>query len=112
MIRWNKTLYEKNKPQLEDRANILLNIDTRKLFKKTLTQFNSLVPYQPKAKISLIFLPLTGISFGSCNDEQFALELNNKNVDILYSLEKDFPMNSTTWYMNISERLILTEQPH
>ncbi len=91
MIRWNKTLYEKNKSQLEDRASILLNTDTKKLFKKTLTQFNELVPYQPKAKISLIFTPLTGISFGGCNDEQFALELNNKSVDILYSLEKGLP---------------------
>ncbi|HCN47758.1 MAG TPA: hypothetical protein DIT10_01435 [Chryseobacterium sp.] len=91
IIAWNKSLYEKNKREFEDRANILLSIDTQKLFKKTLTQFNKLVPYQPKAKISLIFTPMTGISFGGCNAEQFALELNNKGVDILYSLEKGLP---------------------
>lgn len=56
-----------------------------------MTQFNKLVPYQPKAKISLIFTPMTGVSFGGCNAEQFALELNNKGVDILYSLEKGLP---------------------
>ncbi|AZA78028.1 hypothetical protein EG347_11115 [Chryseobacterium sp. G0186] len=91
MIAWNKSLYEKNRQELEDRARILLRINIKELFQKKLTQFNTLVPYQPKAKISLILTPLTGISFGGCNDEQFALELNNKDVDILYSLEKGLP---------------------
>lgn len=91
MIAWNKTLYGKNKQELEEKANIILNIDLKKNFQKTLTRFNKLVPYKPKAKISLIFTPITGISFGGCNAEQFALELNNKDVDILYSLEKALP---------------------
>lgn len=91
MIAWNKIFYEKNKPELEDKANIILSIDLKKHFQNTLTQFNKLVPYQPKAKISLLFTPITGISFGGCNAEQFALELNNKEVDILYTLEKGLP---------------------
>ncbi|MBP2616882.1 DUF2268 domain-containing putative Zn-dependent protease [Chryseobacterium jejuense] len=91
MIAWNKSLYEKNEQEFEDKANIILSIDLKKHFQKTLTQFNKLVPYKPKAKISLIFTPITGISFGGCNAEQFALELNNKEVDILYSLEKALP---------------------
>lgn len=91
MVAWNKTLYNKNKQELEEKANIVLSIDLKKHFQKTLTQFNKLVPYQPKAKISLIFTPITGISFGGCNAEQFALELNNKDVDILYSLERALP---------------------
>ncbi|UHO38862.1 hypothetical protein H5J24_01345 [Chryseobacterium capnotolerans] len=91
MIAWNKIFYEKNKPELEDKANIILSIDLKKHFQNTLTQFNKLVPYQPKAKISLLFTPITGISFGGCNAEQFALELNNKEVDILHTLEKGLP---------------------
>lgn len=91
MMDWNRTLYEKNKQEFEKKTNIILSIDLKKHFQKTLTQFKQLVPYQPKAKISLIFTPITSISFGGCNAEQFALELNNKNVDILYTLEKGLP---------------------
>ncbi|WP_336964994.1 DUF2268 domain-containing putative Zn-dependent protease [Chryseobacterium contaminans] len=91
MIAWNKSLYEKNRQEFESKANIILSMDLKKHFQKTLTQFNRLVPYQPNAKISLIFTPITGISFGGCNAEQFALELNNKDVDILYTLEKTLP---------------------
>ncbi|WP_250253833.1 DUF2268 domain-containing putative Zn-dependent protease [Chryseobacterium sp. Marseille-Q3244] len=91
MIAWNKTLYEKNKQEFEEKANIILNIDLQKHFQETLIRFNKLVPYQPKATISLIFTPITGISFGGCNAEQFALELNDKNVDIPYTLEKGLP---------------------
>lgn len=91
MMAWNNTLYEKNKQELEDRAAIALRINLKKHLKKTLTQFNKLVPYKPKATISLLFTPITGISFGGCNAEQFALELNHKEVDILYSLEKGLP---------------------
>lgn len=91
MISWNQSLYEKNKPELEDKANIILSIDLKKHVQQTLTRFNRLVPYKPKAKISLLFTPVTGISFGGCNAEQFALELNNKGVNILYSIEKALP---------------------
>lgn len=91
MIAWNKTLYKENKKQFEEKTNILLEINLEKTFKKTLIKFRTLVPYQPKARISLLFTPLTGISFGGCNTEQFALELNNKNLDIQYTLEKGLP---------------------
>lgn len=91
MMAWNKTLYQKNRQELENRANIILSIDLKKHCKETLARFNSLVPYQPKARISLLFTPITGIYFGGCNAEQFALELNHKNADIRYSLEKALP---------------------
>ncbi|UKB80308.1 DUF2268 domain-containing putative Zn-dependent protease [Chryseobacterium sp. MEBOG07] len=91
MISWNKTLYRDNKKQFEEKIHLLLGINIEKTFKKTLTKFRTLVPFQPKAKISLLFTPLTGIAFGGCNDEQFALELNNKGLDILYALEKGLP---------------------
>ncbi|KAB1230159.1 DUF2268 domain-containing putative Zn-dependent protease [Chryseobacterium viscerum] len=91
MISWNKTLYRDNKKQFEEKTHLLLGINVEKTFKKTLTKFRTLVPFQPKAKISLLFTPLTGIAFGGCNDEQFALELNNKGLDIIYALEKGLP---------------------
>ncbi|PWN59090.1 gliding motility protein GldB-related protein [Chryseobacterium viscerum] len=91
MISWNKTLYRDNKKQFEEKTHLLLGINVEKTFKKTLTKFRTLVPFQPKAKISLLFTPLTGIAFGGCNDEQFALELNNKGLDIIYTLEKGLP---------------------
>ncbi|WP_126652368.1 gliding motility protein GldB-related protein [Chryseobacterium aureum] len=91
MISWNKILYRNNKKQFEEKTNLLLGINVEKVFKKTLTKFRTFVPFQPKAKISLLFTPLTGIAFGGCNDEQFALELNNKDLDIPYALEKGLP---------------------
>lgn len=91
MIAWNKSLYEKNKQELEDKANIILKIDLKKQLKETLTKFNRLVPYQPTAKVSLLFTPITGIIFGGCNNEQFALELNYKGADLVYTIEKGLP---------------------
>lgn len=91
MIAWNKSLYEKNKQELEDKANIFLKIDFKKQLKETLTKFNRLVPYQPTAKVSLLFTPITGIIFGGCNNEQFALELNYKGADLVYTIEKGLP---------------------
>lgn len=91
MITWNKSLYEKNKQDFENKANTVLSIDLKKQLKQTLTKFNKLVPYKPTAKISLIFTPITGIIFGGCNNDQFALELNYKGADLLYTIEKGLP---------------------
>lgn len=91
MAEWNNSLYQKNRQMFEEKTNILLNIDLKKTFKKTLVKFSKLVPYQPKARISLIFVPITGIAFGGCNNEQFALELNNKGINIPTVLQQDLP---------------------
>ena len=68
---------------------VLINLN--KLFRKNLIKFNRLVPYQPNAKISILFTPITGIGFGGFDAQQFALELNNKSIDIVYTLEKGLP---------------------
>ena len=91
MIKWNKTLFDKNKNENIDRTNTITKININKLFKKNLKKFNRLVPYQPNAKISILFTPITGIGFGGCDAQQFALELNNKSIDIVYTLEKGLP---------------------
>ena len=91
MIKWNRTLLSENKQDLIKRTKLLTDINLNKLIRKNLNKFSKLVPYQPKAKLSLLFTPITGIGFGGCNAEQFALELNNPGVDIEYTLTKGLP---------------------
>nr|WP_314492624.1 DUF2268 domain-containing putative Zn-dependent protease [uncultured Chryseobacterium sp.] len=91
MRQWNRTLLDNNRQDLIRRTKIITDIDLNKLIRKNLSKFSKLVPYQPKAKLSLLFTPITGIGFGGCNAEQFALELNNPEVDIEYTLTRGLP---------------------
>lgn len=91
MIKWNQTLFNKSKSEYIEQSKAITKININNLFKKNLKKFNRLVPYQPNAKISILFTPVTGIGFGGCDAQQFALELNNKSIDILYTLEKGLP---------------------
>lgn len=91
MIKWNQTLFDKNKIEYIEPSKSILKININKLFKKNLKKFNRLVPYHPNAKVSILFTPITGIGFGGCDAQQFALELNNKSIDIVYVLEKGLP---------------------
>jgi len=91
MVRWNKTLLNDNKSLLIERTNTLVNLNINQLITKNLEKFNQLVPYQPNAKISILFTPFSGIGFGGCSFDQFALELNNQSLDITYTLEKGLP---------------------
>ena len=91
MIKWNQTLFNKSKSEYIEQSKAITKININNLFKKNLKKFNRLVPYQPNAKISILFTPITGIGFGGCDAQQFALELNNKSIDIVYTLEKGLP---------------------
>ena len=91
MIKWNQTLFNKSKSEYIEQSKAITKININNLFKKNLKKFNRLVPYQPNAKISILFTPVTGLGFGGCDAQQFALELNNKSIDILYTLEKGLP---------------------
>lgn len=91
MIEWNKTLYPKNRAAFDEKVKRLLQINLNHVLATNLKKFNQLVPYQPKATISILFTPLTGIGFGGCKDDQFALELNNENTDPEFTLEKGLP---------------------
>ena len=91
MRKWNRTLFKDNREDLIRKTKIITDIDLNKLIKKNLSKFSQLVPFQPKAKLSLLFTPITGIGFGGCNAEQFALEINNPEVDIEYTLTKGLP---------------------
>lgn len=91
MRQWNRTLLTKNRQDLIRNTKTITDINLNKLIRRNLNKFSKLVPYQPKADLSLIFTPITGIGFGGCNAEQFALELNNPEIDIAYTLNKGLP---------------------
>lgn len=91
MIEWNKTLYPKHKTEFNDKAKKLLKLNLNRILTTNLKKFCQLVPYQPKATISILFTPLTGIGFGGCKADQFALELNNDHTDPEFTLEKGLP---------------------
>lgn len=91
MIEWNKTIYTDNKDFFDDRVKEILNIDLEKTLKSNLDKFQKLVPHQPQAKISILFTPVQGIGFGGCNANEFCFELNNKDYDVAYTIEKGIP---------------------
>ncbi|SHM23435.1 Predicted Zn-dependent protease [Chryseobacterium carnipullorum] len=91
MMDWNRTLLEKEKSLIVERTNLLLKLNIDKLLKTNLKKFNRLVPESPTAKMSIVLTPFDGIGFGGCNFEQFALELNNKSLDIDHTLNKGLP---------------------
>lgn len=86
-MKQNITSREQTRSGQKDKTNKDINLN--KLIKKNLSKFSKLVPYQPKAKVSLLFTPITGIGFGGCNAEQFALELNNPGLLLNIPLQKD-----------------------
>jgi hypothetical protein len=91
MVEWNRTLYPEHKDFFNKKTNELLNINIDSALTVNLNRFEKIVPYSPKAKISIIFTPFQGIGFGGCNAEQFCYELNNKDYDVTYTIEKGIP---------------------
>jgi hypothetical protein len=75
MRKWNRTLLTENTNDLIRNTKTITDINLNKLITRNLHKFSKLVPYQPKANLSLLFTPITGIGFGGCNAEQFALEI-------------------------------------
>jgi len=110
MVDWNKKLYPDNKDFFDNRTSELLNINLEKTLKQNLQKFEKLVSYQPKAKISILFTPLQGIGFGGCSAEEFAFELNNKEYNVNYTIEKEFLTNSIIWFMNLSAPMTLIKK--
>jgi len=91
MIKWNKTLYPENKDFFDQRAKTLLKMNLDSILKTNLSKFNKLVPYKVESKISILFTPIPGILFGGCKKDQFSLELNYKEQDVKYTIEKGLP---------------------
>lgn len=91
MIEWNRNIYPENKDFFDQRVKEVLTIDLEKTLNENLTKFHKLVPYQPQAKISILFTPLQGIGFGGCNSNEFCFELNNTDYNVAYTIEKGIP---------------------
>lgn len=91
MVGWNRTLYPENKAFFDERAKELLKINLDFMLKKNLQKFANIIPYKPKATISILFTPLQGIGFGGCNSDQFCFELNNTDYDVAYTIELGIP---------------------
>jgi hypothetical protein len=91
MIEWNRTLYPKNKTFFDERAKTLLEINLDSVLEKNLTRFNQLLPHKIKSTISILFTPMEGILFGGCENGEFCIELNYKEHEIDYIIEKGLP---------------------
>ena len=91
MVDWNRTLYNSDSAFLKQRAEILVKMNFDSVVRESLTKFKSLVPYPVKSKISLVFTPITGILFGGCTNEQFCIELNNKDQELEYTITYGLP---------------------
>ncbi|BDD05659.1 DUF2268 domain-containing putative Zn-dependent protease [Aureibacter tunicatorum] len=91
MVKWNKNLYPKNKAFFNQRAQELIEINIDSVLESNLHKFNQMVPYEVEAKISIIFTPITGIIFGGCDNDQFCIELNYKDMEIKHLIEQGIP---------------------
>lgn len=91
MIEWNRTLYPENKTFFDQRAETLVNMKLDSVLRNNLTKFNQLVSHKVESTISILFTPITGILFGGCDNDQFCIELNYKEQDIEYTIEKGIP---------------------
>ena len=91
MVEWNRTLYPQNKDFFDERASELMAINLDSVLESNLNKFSKLAPYKPRTKISILFTPMQGIGFGGCSSEQFCFELNNKEYDVAYTVEKGIP---------------------
>lgn len=91
IVDWNRKLYPENKAFFDQRAEILVEMNLDSILENNLDKFNSLVPYKVESTISILFTPMTGILFGGCTNDQFCIELNYKEQDIDYTIEKGLP---------------------
>lgn len=91
MVEWNRSLFKNDSAFLKKRAEILIEMNFDSVVRETLTKFNSMVPHPVKSKISLVFTPITGILFGGCTNDQFCIELNNKDQKLEYTIAKGLP---------------------
>ena len=91
MVEWNRRLYPQNQDFFDQRATELMAINLDSVLESTLKKFSKLTPFKPRARISILFAPLQGIGFGGCTSEEFCFELNNREYDVAYTVEKGIP---------------------
>ena len=91
MVEWNRTLYPDNKTFFDQKAKSLVSMNLDSVLENNLIKFNQLAPYSIESTISILFTPITGIIFGGCENDQFSIELNYKDQNIDYTIEKGLP---------------------
>ena len=84
-------LFTNNNNTIDSLTQIIVNYNVDSLFEFHIAKFQSLGYETPSAQISIAFTPFPGVGFGGCDNDQFILELNNPDFEIIYSLEKGLP---------------------
>ncbi|PPK86733.1 uncharacterized protein YjaZ [Neolewinella xylanilytica] len=91
MVNWNEQLLFKDDSKIDSLIKVVQNYNIDSLFEFHNRRFDSLGYETPEAKITIAFTPFPGIGFGGCARDQFILELNNPEFEIIYTLEKGLP---------------------
>ncbi|WP_116106296.1 DUF2268 domain-containing putative Zn-dependent protease [Lewinella sp. IMCC34191] len=91
MVAWNTRLYREHRMEMDSIAELFVSQRIDTLFAWHMARFTELDYAMPRARISIAFTPLTGIGFGGCANDQFVLELNNPDYELIYTLEKGIP---------------------
>ncbi|MEM6396166.1 MAG: DUF2268 domain-containing putative Zn-dependent protease [Bacteroidota bacterium] len=91
MADWNESLFSESDPLIDSLTTVILEYAVDSIFNYHTIRFDELGYETPKARISLAFVPFQGIGFGGCANDQFILELNNPEFELIYTLEKGIP---------------------
>ncbi|MEM8584473.1 MAG: DUF2268 domain-containing putative Zn-dependent protease [Bacteroidota bacterium] len=91
MADWNEKLFSATNEKMDSLVDLIANYPVDSVFNYHTIRFAALGYETPKARISLAFVPFSGIGFGGCSNDQFILELNNPEFELIYTLEKGIP---------------------
>lgn len=91
MVAWNRTLYPEKRELFDRKVEQLLAANVDSVLDAHLVRFEQMVAHPTGATISLLFTLYQGIGFGGCRADQFALELNNTDYDIPYTIDYGIP---------------------
>ncbi|MCX2742214.1 DUF2268 domain-containing putative Zn-dependent protease [Pontibacter anaerobius] len=92
MVVWNRKIYAENREFMEQRVRELLKQNVDSILTSSLAGFTSLIgKHKPKAKISIVFVPLQGVKIGGCDQSMFVLDLMDTDYDLNRVLTEGFP---------------------
>lgn len=91
MLAWNQQLFRQDRNKIDSILNIIKSYNIDSLFRFHNSRFKELGFDTPSARITIAFTPFPGIGFGGCENDQFILELNNPEFELIYTLEKGLP---------------------
>ncbi|MFD1187696.1 DUF2268 domain-containing putative Zn-dependent protease [Pontibacter rugosus] len=92
MADWNRKLYQENRNFMELRVRELLQQNIDSVLAESLKGFTTIIDkHKPKAKISIVFAPLQGLSIGGCDQYMFALDLMDTEHDLSRVVTEGLP---------------------